>query len=168
LTVAATTDLVPINPNPNVLEAEAGEIVISGAAARLVLGLGPSATAKLKTDLDDPAPRGENYFVLFRAAQRSESAVERFLLFYALLLLIVVRGPDEQRVVDAFIRREEPLVPETRRPDKPQIKETIYSRLRNEIGHKRQNANIAQTRAEIEGRVDSLARLVQRAIATLA
>jgi hypothetical protein len=44
------------------------------------------------------------------------------------------------------------------------ITETVYTRLRNEMGHKRAGVNIANTKAEMANRVGGLVALTRRAI----
>ena len=83
------------------------------------------------------------------------------ILYHILLMLYNDRQPD----VDAFIVSADPRVPQT--PDPRQgtsRKETIYTRLRNELGHKRPGVNLDNTRSEMTGRADGLKALTKRAI----
>jgi hypothetical protein len=103
---------------------------------------------------------------IFRTALRAASEVEKFLLLYLIVATLRPnsRGDDDQSEVDAFIRHEEPGVHETPRPRFSGRDETIYSRLRNEIAHRRLGTNLHTTRGEIARKVDALKRLAKRAI----
>ena len=108
---------------------------------------------------------------VFRIALGAVSPVEKFLLLYYILstLLPDRYGEDSQRQVDMFIRREQPgrppdtPVPLSKKRPKP-IKETIYSRLRNEISHRRPGVDLQTTRSEIAAHVGGLLKLAKRAI----
>lgn len=101
------------------------------------------------------------FFSVFRSALNNDDPVVRFMMLYKILLH---KFGDNQREVDQFIRVSEPGVPETPRPDKPEIMETVYTRLRNEIGHVRPSAVPEQTRNEIAIWVNPLVGLVKKAI----
>ena len=45
-----------------------------------------------------------------------------------------------------------------------QAESTVYTRLRNELGHKRQNVNLDATKTEMKSHVGGLAALVKRTI----
>jgi hypothetical protein len=72
---------------------------------------------------------------------------------------------DQQKDVDAFIVKEDPLVPRTQHPLKATgIMETIYTRLRNELAHTRVGTNIEATKTQMAHRVGGLVSLVKRCI----
>jgi hypothetical protein len=118
---------------------------------------------QLKAELEQVSPPGERYYGLFRSAMQFIDPVDGYLRFYNLLLML---HNDSQAEVDRFIVREEPGVPRTPRKDKPHFVETAYTRLRNERGHHRGNANFDVTRAEMGNRLRSLMALVRKAIET--
>ncbi len=117
----------------------------------------------LKTELEQASPPpGEHNFALFRSALVSSSPVEKFMHNYSILLMLY---NDRQADVDAFIVSENPAVPQTQHPLKATgALETAFTRLRNELGHRRPGVNIDDTKAEMAQRVDELTRLVRRAI----
>ena len=102
---------------------------------------------------------------MYRSALRSTSPVEKFMHLYNILLMLY---GDKQAALDAFIVNEEPGVAQTPNPrflhKNPQPMETVYTRLRNELGHKRQNVNLDMTKTEMEAHVGGLAAFVKRAM----
>lgn len=103
----------------------------------------------------------ELYYMAFRFAIRESDPVSRYLFLYNILLQI---HDDSQKNVDNFIRTENPQVQQSPRPDEPSIIETIFTRLRNEVGHARPNVIPANTRKEISENVAQLQSLVKKAI----
>ena len=117
---------------------------------------------RLKTELEEQAPPGEQNFGFFRAALQSVSPVEKFMHLYNILLMLY---NDLQADVDAFIVGEDPAVPQTQCPHKGMgIMETIYTRLRNEFAHRRAGANLDNTKDEMAKRLGALVVLTKRAI----
>ena len=158
--------LTRVNPIPDVLEAATGEFVAVGQAVVLAIGLGRANVETLRTKLERATPPpGEPMYGLFRIALCATSPVERFMLLYHVLsaLLPDRNGEDSQREVDTFIRREQPGVVETPHPRRP-WSETIYSRLRNELAHRRPGVDLRTTRTEIAAHVGGLVNLAKRAI----
>lgn len=148
-----------LDPQPGVLQVAAGNYVITGAAAKLIVGI---PTARLKTELEQASPPGEHNFGLFRSARQSMSPVEEFMHLYHILLMLL---NDSQADVDAFIIGEDPAVPQTQHPLKgPGVTETVYTRLRNELAHKRAGVNLHNTKAEMANRLGGLIALTKRAI----
>ena len=70
---------------------------------------------------------------------------------------------DNQEAVDAFIFSAEPKVPRTKSPIKSSM-ETVYTRLRNELAHRRVGTNIESTKSEMTARLNDLIALTKRAI----
>jgi hypothetical protein len=157
----ADIQLADVNPAPGILQARAGSCVIVGADARLVHGVRPD---RIKALLEQPTPRGEAYYGLFRSARMATSPVEEFLVLYQVLLMLV---GDRQEDVDRFLVAEEPSVPQTPSPHRPGISETMYTRLRNELAHNRPGVNLDTTRAEMRVRVGGLRAVVKRAVEQL-
>jgi hypothetical protein len=146
------------NALPGVLSARAGSAVLVGESARLLMSIQP---AILKAELEQASTTKEALFGLFRSARQSQSPIEEFLHLYNLLLMLC---GDDQPTVDAFILAQNPVI-QTRDP-RPKRKrmETIYTRLRNELGHHRKNVNLSNTKAEMSGRLSELISLTKRAI----
>lgn len=74
---------------------------------------------------------------------------------------------DSERTVEAFIKREAPTAPRTpslNRHAKSGDEETIYTRLRNNLGHPERGANVDQTKMEMVRWVGQLVALTKRAI----
>jgi hypothetical protein len=113
-------------------------------------------SAKLGVSLKHPA-----LYSAYRAAVNQKDAVTRFMFLYGILLQLV---GDNQRDADDFVRKQEPWVHSTPRPDKPKILETTYTRLRNEVGHVRPGASPGQTRSEIENSVTNFQKIVKAAL----
>jgi hypothetical protein len=151
----------PLNPSPNTLTVDTGEYVIVGEAVTLSLGF-PAEV--IKKQLEEPGPRAEQHFSLFRSARLSSSPVEEFMHLYNLLFMFL---GDSQRAVDDFILKQEPSTPTTPslspRGKQGEI-ETIYTRLRNELGHSRPGVNLLETKKEMAARVGELAVLTKKAI----
>lgn len=101
----------------------------------------------------------------YRVALATADPVHRFISLYRLLYRLFPGkdGKEQQKPVDAFIVSEfsEPTTP---RPDMPNVRETAFSRIRNELSHARPYADFEATRVEAEYRVDRLSVIVKRAI----
>jgi len=147
-----------VDSPPGVVEVETGDYLFEGGEARMVHGL-PAAT--VKSELEQDVLPGEHNYGLFCSAGLAASPVEEFMLLYNLLLML---HNDKQGDVDAFIVREDPGVPSTPSPHKAGVMETVYTRLRNELGHHRLVVNLDNTRTKIAGRLAGLRALAKRAI----
>jgi hypothetical protein len=72
---------------------------------------------------------------------------------------------DNQKDVDAFIISENPALPQSQHPlKKPGLTETVYTRLRNELAHKRAGVDLDNTKSEMGSRLGGLIALTKRAI----
>jgi hypothetical protein len=100
-------------------------------------------------------------YTAYRFAGFQNDPVARFMFFYNILLQL---HNDSQKQIDDFIRKEMTNIPQSPRPDKPRLIETIYTRLRNEVGHTRTGATSEQTSKEIKENVMGLQTLVKAAI----
>ena len=123
----------------------------------------PQIATDLETHLrrlDGPA---ESYYSMFRVAMQTYG-IGRYLLLY---LILLTHFGDSQSRLDAFIRQEEPGVPETPNPIRAGAKETIYTRLRNEISHLRLGTSQIATRNEIEQLTPSLILLVKKMMTSI-
>jgi len=136
-----------------------GNHAFTGYPANLVVGI---TAATLKAELEQSSPPGGQHFGLFRSARQSMSPVEEFMHLYHILLMLF---EDSQGHVDDFIRRKDPAVSQTQDPRKgPGVMETVYTRLRNEFGHRRSGVNVDATKAEMANRLGELVKLTKRAI----
>lgn len=125
---------------------------------------GPTERQELTKLLEQP---GHNLYSAYRFALNQSDAVARFMWLYNILLQLEGGSrqwqKQKQKPVDNFIRSVEPDVKQSQRPGE-QYEETIYSRLRNEVGHKRPDATPQKTRDEIKENVSGLQELVKEAI----
>lgn len=156
-----STQFSPLTPTPGVLSVAAGELVITGESVQMLLG---TTADNVKSVLERAAPPGEINYGLFRSARLATSPVEEFMILYQLLLMLV---GERQNDVDRFILGEEPSVPQTPSPHNSAVIETAYTRLRNELAHKRAGIDLERTRSEMRERVPGLRNLVKRAIELL-
>ena len=122
--------------------------------------------ASLKVDLEDLRPNKQDYEELYRVAMQSVDGVDRYMSLYRILSLLNPNqtGKEDQQFVDIFIEQQSTERRTHQRPDKPHIRETIYSKLRNEVGHARQGVDLAVTRQEMDVRVYELAVITSKAI----
>jgi hypothetical protein len=151
--------LIPLNT-------QAGEMVQIHTADALIFGgevtaIASIASSAIKGELERGTYPGERWFGLFRSALQSEGPVEKYMSLYHILSILF---NDKQQRVDDFIRNQDPMVSQSGRPDKPEIIETIYSRLRNEFAHRRSGVNINDTKVAMAQRWINLAALTKRAI----
>lgn len=98
---------------------------------------------------------------LFGVAMRQSDPVLRYMILYNLLLTC---NDDKQKKVDCALRKIEPDILMTDKPAPLKGKETRYTRLRNEIAHKREGVDINTTVKEISEVVTTFASLVKRII----
>jgi len=156
----AGSEFFPVDPTLGSIFAEPGSLSLTGCEARFVVGL---TAASLKKELEQAEPPGENIFSLFRLGLNATSPVEKFMILYNILLMLF---DDSQPKVDAFIRGQDPNVPLTPdpRPNHQSRLETVYTRLRNELGHKRSGVSLDRTKEEMTKRANDLANLTKHAI----
>jgi hypothetical protein len=136
-----------------------GYLHISGGDIRVTRGLTPAA---IQGTLEAAAPAGERHYWLYRSARASMTQVEEFLHLYSMLLQLV---GERQSAVDAFILHVESSVPTSVSPRDGRTVETVYTRLRNEVGHRRPGTTMQGTRAEMAAHIDGLRRVVRAAVA---
>lgn len=101
---------------------------------------------------------------LYRSALATDDPVAKFLILYLILYEISVN----QNNIDKLILTYAPLTIKTPSPKpskdgKPQLEETIYTRLRNEMAH-RIKAKPEEIRAEIILNLDAFQRIVYLAL----
>lgn len=125
-----------------------------------VLTLGEETRQELARILEQQYTHHDLYSA-YRFALSQSDPVARFMFLYNILLQL---NGDNQQQVDAFIRSEIPGVPQSPRPDRRGIIETVYTRLRNEVGHRRPGATPEMTRKEIQENVAPFQVLVRTAI----
>jgi hypothetical protein len=153
----------PLNPPPDVHTVAVSESVSASDTSTVFSDIAP---AELKTVLTQASPPGKRYYGLFRAARQSLSPVEEFMhLYHILLMLCNQQYQDEKQWrVEDFIKSEDPNVPETPDPRDPKVMETVYTRLRNEFGHRRVGVDLDKTKSEMATHLGGLMALTKRAI----
>ncbi len=123
---------------------------------------------RLKEHLENPdLLPGEALYDLFNYSARQKDPVTRFMFLYNIILSL---HNDTQGEVDAFILAEEPGVKMIQRTHadkngKSKTKnETIYTNLRNRVGHIIPGTDLLKTYEEISQYVGSFEQLVKKAI----
>ena len=97
---------------------------------------------------------------MFYDAATVVEPVGRFISLYTLLLH---KFADNQTIVDEAILRIDPTVAQFRSPHAKGY-ETVFSKLRNEMSHKREGINILETQNEIKLNIDRLEAIVKKLI----
>ena len=147
----------PLNPQPGEMFTRPGNYAYTGTP------LPWSSAFPLHSSRRNWSRRrlpGERNFGLFRSARQSMSPVEEFMHLYHILVMLF---NDSQADVDAFIVGQDSAVPQTQHHFKaPGVKETVYTRLRNELAHNRLGVNLDNTKAEMANRLVSRSRLQSR------
>jgi hypothetical protein len=127
-------------------------------SAAPVLTLGEDKCGELARLLEQPH-EDHDLYTLYRSSINQSDPVARFMFLYSILLQL---HDDKQRQVDDFIREEAPNVPQSSSP-KGRV-ETVFTRLRNEVGHSRVGTTPELTRREIKENVIGLQNLVRKAL----
>lgn len=133
-----------------------------GIQSNDVVTYGEESTRQLLDVLEKGTIKGEKeYYPMYRSAVATDDAIARYMLLYMILLYIF---DDSQNKVDKFIRTQDSGVEYKDKPKGFNGKETVYTRLRNQIGHRRKDTSIEDTRTEMNRHVQGLERLVKVAI----
>ncbi|WP_016949454.1 hypothetical protein [Anabaena sp. PCC 7108] len=125
---------------------------------------------EVKQLLEQKNHNGLTYYNLFYSALNFKDPLSKFMALYSVLLMLC---NDDQIEVDNFVLSFEPNV--SRNPRyKPKPKknpknstipdETLYTRLRNEVGHVRPGTKIEQTHKEMENNLNRLILIVKELI----
>lgn len=130
-----------------------------------ILALGEDKRRDLTRLLEQPYVDSSFYYSAYWFALNQSDPVARFMFLYSILLQIC---GDDQKDVDKCIRHCELNVEEKLSGDPKKrakgVKETVYSRLRNEVSHRRSGTSPEQTRREVQDNVVSFQKLVRTAI----
>ena len=125
--------------------------------------LSRARTKELKDLLERGYPHSYNYDFFYFAIGLKEP-ISKFMCLYNIMLSLC---NDRQKQVDKFIRDIQPgveLSPSPKKPKDEEERETVYTRLRNEIAHSRPGTTIQATRKEIEKNLDGFIRLTREII----
>jgi hypothetical protein len=107
-----------------------------------------------------------DYYTIFRAAMNNEDIVVKYMFLYQILLSRHVNkdGRESQKSVDEFIKSN---VSEDKHMyqkwEDTGYEETIYTRLRNQVGHFRQKTS-SETRNAMDTKINELIDLVKKSI----
>lgn len=106
--------------------------------------------------------------ILFRSANRAESAIARFMFLYSILFesskVVKTNDIKSQSDVDKFIQSIDKNVLMKPSTMKHRKSETIYTWLRNQIGHTQSKSDPLVISIEVEKYVDSLSEVVKQAL----
>jgi len=125
--------------------------------------LNETQVEQLKELLERSYPHSYNYD-FFYFAVGLEEPISKFMCLYNIMLSLC---NDDQEEVDDFICKMQPGVATSISPiksKKKEKKETVYTRLRNEVAHSRPGTTIQATRKEIEKNLDGFIRLTREII----
>jgi hypothetical protein len=103
----------------------------------------------------------DDFYGFFRAAMQSSGPVEEFMHLYHILLMIC---RDEQSKVDALILEISPCTEKSSSPKRKGKEETIFTRLRNEFTHRREDVDILDVKRRMAEIVPDLRGIVRQAI----
>lgn len=103
----------------------------------------------------------DDFYGFFRAAMQSSGPVEEFMHLYHILLMICC---DKQLKVDALILDISPCTEKSSSPKRKGKEETIFTRLRNEFTHRREDVDILDVKRRMAEIVPDLRGIVRQAI----
>lgn len=108
------------------------------------------------------------YYNLFYSALNFKDPLSKFMALYSIVLSLCKdsQGKDSQEKVDQFILAFQPsiMTNSPHRLRRSGVPETIYTRLRNEVGHIRPHTTIEQTEQEMEKNLNGLILVVKELI----
>lgn len=125
---------------------------------------------KLLENLCKEIKQGSNFdnedYNLFRAAMNNEDIVVKYMFLYQILSFqhLNSKGVESQKMVDEYIKSK--CTKEEYKPQNSGYKgkeETIYTRLRNQVGHYRWKTS-QQTRRDMSAKMQDLIKLVKKSI----
>jgi len=152
---------------------------VAAAVQTCHLGLGPNAPKEVKKVLEETRTSGSEYYRLFHSALSLTDTISKFMVLY---LILVILNDDEQKKVDRFVLSVEPCVAtgpryrernnklkDKRNEDEPTVRETVYTRLRNELAHRREDERGCRRSVEsieeaMKANMQGLIRIVKEAI----
>ncbi|MFN4875537.1 MAG: hypothetical protein ACK5GT_03585 [Aphanizomenon sp.] len=122
---------------------------IGGGASKQWLDFGSSQESEIKTLLEQKNLNRFVYYDLFYFAIELTDPISKFMVLYYIILDLC---NDNQDDVDQFIISFKPSVVTNPpyRMRRSGVAETIYTRLRNQVGHARPGTTIENTRSEME------------------
>jgi hypothetical protein len=135
-------------------------LLLSDSVAPVLTLSDEDARQELTTLLEQPC-KHQDLYAAYRFAGHQSDPITRFMFLYNILLQL---NKDRQKEVDDFIRQEMPSVSQSPSPHHAGVMETIYTRLRNEVGHGRAGTTPEETRKEMQDNLPAFQTLVRTAI----
>ena len=129
------------------------------------VSLGPEARDILKEFLEESESPKDVLYSLYGLGLQQVSPIAQFMILYNIVLTLY---NDSQKDVDAFIEKNEPGVTRTPSPKITGYLETTYTKLRNEIAHKRASVDLRSTSTEVKAVLPRLIQHIGKAIEDLA
>jgi len=132
-------------------------------SVRLEATITPSEAriSKFAEQLTQPEGHKDVALRLYWLAATQENSIAKFMLLYHVLLFL---AGDKQEQVDSLIRRVYPEVEESISPKHGNKKETVFTRLRNELAHRRKDVDLQKTIDEITRKGGQLTEITKSAI----
>lgn len=130
---------------PGKLTQVAGEIRAIHSLEEAPVELTDNAGTQIKNIISNNIPSKNYHLVLWREAQNRSDIVSKFLILYSILIDLC----DNQKDVDSFIRRISPNTIFTKSPVNSKYNESQYTRIRNELSHRRDGVDINTTITEL-------------------
>lgn len=124
----------------------------------------PSVTKNQLSTIIDKHNNDNIYIDLYRIAINENNPIASFMLLYNILLNVTSNnGREGQNLVEKYIKNNFPETEFTQN-EFNKNQESIFTRLRNEIAHKRNNSNFKTTKKEIRNNLKQFKKIVQKVI----
>ena len=129
-------------------------ITLSGSA-KLTVTAGDPSVSKIKNKMKKKYDLAS--LQMYYDSATIIEPIGRFISLYALLLH---KFSDTQKKVDDAILSVDSTVSQFRSPLNAKVYETIFTKLRNELSHKRDGVSILKTHNEVKSNIDRFERIV--------
>lgn len=140
-------------------------VLLSLGAIKSICDFTIKPTAKtltvLSAALQQPPKISDSHLLLFRFSILQDDPVTKFMFLYNLMLSL---NNDCQKKLDKHILTLDDQVPVTLDPRNSNKRETLFTRLRNEVAHSRPGRDQIATATEIERHVGEFELIVQKAL----
>lgn len=137
------------------------DIWIGSNVIESIMMPGEKSRNQLIKELEVPTSARDIYLPQFRFAINQDNSLSKFMLLYNLLLML---NNDKQSMVDKCIINIDGNTQVSPQPHKKGNTETIYTRLRNEVAHIRENAIQSKIFEEIKSNVGVFQEIVKKRI----
>ncbi len=136
-----------------------------GAGGTDLHKFGPDTVFRLQQQISQPLMPGEVHYDLYRSLMSTTDTVAKFLALYLVLMSF---HDDKQGRVDKFIRASGLPAPTSltgpaHKGGTEPTEETVYTRLRNQIGHNR-GKTLRETEAEMGTHIGNLMEIVKKCL----